>query len=524
MSLPHSYDEVPMEWVGDLSGRRAKMTPNMEAVTDVATGKRYTYKEMDDRANKLGAYLRDELKVKRGDRICILMTNRIEAIDLYFACGKLGYILSPLSYALHKNELEELLNRIQPKVIFYEDIFAELAETWNMPPSVSERVRVGDSEFFYEGEIMNRPVENVNVPLSMNHTQMYIHTGGTTAVPKICVVPYRQMVWNSFELMTNSLMLCTAVDGELTVMLTFPFFHIGGWNSLIPAYYMGSRVAMLRTFNPELALETIEKEKIVSFGAVEAMLQFMSASPKFTDTDFSSVLALTTAAAPCSEEVLRPFWDKGVRTSQAYGMTEAGPSNFSCILQEGSKEEVEAKAGKIGISMAHCDYKIVDPDTREEVAQGVEGVLCMRSPHNFGGYLNDHWRTEKLFLEGGWVYTGDLAVEDDEGLVSIVGRADNMFISGGENVSPEEIELVLKRHPAVAGAISVGIKDKKWGEAPVALVVVRPGSDATQDDLKDFCASQLARFKIPQEIKFGETLPLTGAGKLDRNALKAMFV
>ena len=521
MLLPHSYDDVPMDWVGDLSGRRARLTPNLPAITDVSSGKTYTFKEMDDRANKLGAYLRDELKVERGDRICILMTNRIEAIDLYFACGKLGYILSPLSYALHKNELEELMNRIQPKVVFYEDIFAELAETWTMPQSVSEMVRVGDNEFFYEGEIMNRPVEDVNVPLTMNTTQMYIHTGGTTAVPKICVVPYRQMIWNTFELMTNGLTYVPA--SKVNVMLTFPFFHIGGWNSMMPAYYVGSKTVVLRTFNPDLALETIEKEKIVSFGAVEAMLQFLAASPKFAETDFSSVVTLTTAAAPCSESVLQPFWDKGLITNQAYGLTEAGPSNFVCTLYEGTPEEVKEKSGKIGFSMPHCDFKLVDKDTKEEVEKGKEGVICMRSPHNFGGYLNDHWRTEKIFMEGGWIYTGDLAVEDEEGLVTIVGRADNMFISGGENISPEEIELALKRHPAVIGAISVGVKDEKWGQAPVALVVLRPGTGVSADDLKEFCGSQLARFKIPKEIKIAEALPLTGAGKLDRNALRVMF-
>ncbi len=521
MPLLNSYDDVPMDWVGNLSGQRAKITPFLDAVVDVVAGKKYTFKEMDDRANKLGAYLRDVLKVERGDRVCILMTNRIEAIDLYFACGKLGYILSPLSYALHKNELEDLMNRIQPKVVFYEDIFAGLAETWAVPSSVAEMVRVGDNEFFYEGEIMNRPVEDVNVPLPMSATQMYIHTGGTTAVPKICVVPYRQMIWNAFELMTNAFTFYAPYEAH--IMLTFPFFHIGGWNSLIPSYYIGAKVAVLRTFNPELALETIEKEKIVSFGAVEAMLQFMAASPKFAETDFSSVSILTTAAAPCSESVLKPFWDKGIITNQAYGMTEAGPSNFVSVLYEGTPEEVQSKSGKIGFSMAHCDYKIIDPETKEDVKRGEEGVLCMRSPHNFGGYLNDHWRTEKLFMEGGWVYTGDLAVEDEDGLISIVGRADNMFISGGENISPEEIELALKRHPAVAGAISVGIKDEKWGQAPVALVVLRPGVEITQEELIEFCGSQLARFKIPKQIKIGEALPLTGAGKLDRNALKSMF-
>ncbi len=521
MSLPKNYDDVPMGWVGDISGRRAKMSPDYNAIYDVATDSRYTFKDMDDRANKLGAYLRDELKMERGDRICIFMTNRVEAIDLFFACSKLGYILSPLSYFLHRNELEDLMNRIQPKAIFFEDVFAEQVGSWSMPQTLEYQVCIGDSQKMYEEEVLSRPAEDVNVPLSLNQTQMYIHTGGTTAVPKICIVPYRQMVWNTFDIMVTASMIAAGKDQK--ILHTFPFFHIGGWNSLYPSYYMGSEIAIIRGFDADLVLHLIEKEKITAFGAVEAMLQFLVASPKFAETDFSSILGITTAAAPCNEAVLQPFWDKGVLTNQAYGLTEAGPSNFMYVLQDGTLEESKANVEKIGLPMTHSDFKIVHQDTKEEVNVGEEGVLCLRSPHSFGGYLNDHWRTEKLFLDGGWVYTGDMAVEDDNGLVSISGRADNMFISGGENVSPEEIEQVLKCHSAVAGAICVGIKDDKWGEAPVALVVARVGHSVTEEEIKEFCRGQLAKFKVPIKVKIGEALPLTGAGKLDRNALKEMF-
>lgn len=522
MSLPNNYDDIAMDWVGDISGRRAKMSPDFNAIYDVATDTRYTYKEIDDRANKLGAYLRDELKMERGDRICIFMTNRVEAIDLFFACGKLGYIISPLSYFLHKNELEDLMNRIQPKAIFFEDIFAEIVNSWSMPQTLEYQICIGDNDKKYENEILSRPIEDVNIPLSLNQTQMYIHTGGTTAVPKVCIIPYRQMVWNTFDIMVTASMIGAGKDQK--ILHIFPFFHIGGWNSLFAPYYMGSEIAIIRGFDADLVLDLIHKGEVNYFGAVEAMLQFMVASPKFADTDFSSVLGITTAAAPCSEAVLQPFWDKGVPTNQAYGLTEAGPSNFMCLLQTGEPEEVKAKSGKIGMPMAHCDYKIVDQDTKEEVEQGEEGVLCMRSPHSFGGYLNDHWRSEKLFLEGGWVYSGDMATEDENGLVSIVGRSDNMFISGGENVSPEEIEQVLKCHPALAGAICVGIKDEKWGETAVALVVLRQNLTATEEELIEFCKTKLAKFKIPKEIRIGEALPLTGAGKLDRNTLRSMFV
>lgn len=522
MSLPKNYDDLPMNWVGDLSGRKAKISPNFNAVYDVATNTHYTYKQIDDRANKVAVYLRDVLNIERGDRICILMTNRLEAVDLFFACSKLGCILSPLSYFLHKNELEDLMNRIQPKVIIFEDKFADLIDSWTMPEAMVQKICIGDSEKFYEEEVLSSPLEEVNIPLSLNYTQMYIHTGGTTAVPKVCIVPYRQMVWNAVEILMTVTMVGAGMDQK--ILQTFPFFHIGGWNALFCTFYMGGEAVLIRGFDADLVLDLIDRGDVNSFGAVEAMLQFMVASPKFAETDFSSVVGVTTAAAPCTEAALKPFWDKGVRTNQAYGLTEAGPSNFMYILQTGTPEEVKANAGKIGHPMMHCDYKIVDKDTKEQVKQGEEGVLCMRSPHSFGGYLNDHWRTEKLFLDGGWIYTGDMAVEDEKGLVSIVGRSDNMFISGGENVSPEEIEQVLKCHPAVAGAICVGVKDQKWGEAPVALVVLRVGHSATGEEIKEFCQSQLAKFKIPKEIRIGEALPLTGAGKLDRNTLRSMFI
>jgi fatty-acyl-CoA synthase len=173
--------------------------------------------------------------------------------------------------------------------------------------------------------------------------------------------------------------------------------------------------------------------------------------------------------------------------------------------------------------MVHCDAKIVDRDTGKEVAPGEIGVLCMRSPHNFDGYLDDPARTERTIDEEGWVYSGDLALQDEDGLVYIKGRADNMFISGGENVSPEEIEQTLVAHPAVAGAICAGIADETWGQVPVALVVFHGGHDITEDTLQAFCREHLANYKVPKEIKAVPELPLTGAGKLNRNAVGTWF-
>ena len=180
-------------------------------------------------------------------------------------------------------------------------------------------------------------------------------------------------------------------------------------------------------------------------------------------------------------------------------------------------------SASIGTSMFHCDAKIIDRDLGHEVKPGEMGVLCLRSPHNFDGYLHDPMRTENILNQEGWIYTGDLAVQNQDGLIFIKGRADNMFISGGENISPEEIEQVLMKHPAVAGAICAGIPDPKWGQAPVALVIFHAGQSVTEEELKVFCRHSLADYKVPRQIRPVNELPLTSAGKLNRNAVIALF-
>ena len=513
-----NYDELPMNWVGDWAGRRAALTPDRTALYDSFTKETYTFRDVDDRANRVGAYLADVLALRKGDVLTLICRNRMEAIDIYLACGKLGVVLAPLSQRLKKPELDNLLARLQPRAFIHENQFSELVSTLAIPASVQSVINMDDDRQMFANTILKTDPREVNVPLAMNETCLYVHTGGTTAVPKICVVSYRQMVWNSVDI------LATGIVGRFQkVLITFPFFHIGGWNTFTPLVHAGVTGVLMREFDPGLVLDLIHEGRVENFGAVEAMLQFLIAHPKFAETDFSNVKAITTAAAPCSKAVMQVFLDKGIPISQTYGMTEAGPSNFAYIPRTESLEELLTNAASIGTSMFHCDSKIVDQETGNEVETGEVGVLCMRSPHNFDGYLNDPARTEKVIDPDGWIHTGDLAVRDKDGLISIKGRADNMFVSGGENISPEEIEQALMKHPAVAGAICAGVADPKWGQAPVALVVFHAGRSLSEDELKAVCRENLADYKVPKHIRPVSALPLTGAGKLDRHAVVAMF-
>ncbi len=518
MAFERNYDDLPMDWVGNWAGRRAALTPNRTALFDSFTRASYSYAEMNDRACRVGAYLADVLGLAKGDVVALICRNRIEAIDLYLACGKLGVILAPLSQRLQKPELDDLLARLQPAALVHETLFAELVASLAVPASVRSVIDLDGGDNDWDNVILKTEAREVNVPLAMRDTSLYVHTGGTTAVPKICIVSHRQMVWNAVDI------LATGFLGDYkSVLITFPFFHIGGWNTFTPLFYAGVTGVLMRDFDPGLVLDLIHEGRVENFGGVEAMFQFMIAHPKFAETDFSNLKAITTAAAPCSQAVMKTFLDKGVPIAQSYGMTEAGPSNFAYIARTDSMDELLDNAASIGTSMFHCDAKVVDRETGQEVGPGEEGVLCMRSPHNFDGYLNDAERTDNILSEDGWIYSGDLAVRDDDGLVTIKGRADNMFISGGENVSPEEIEQVLMRHAGVAGAICAGIADAKWGQVPVALVVFHAGASAEEAELKDFCRENMAAFKVPKEIRPVDALPLTGAGKLNRNAVIEMF-
>ena len=307
------YDDLPMDWVGDWAGRRRKLSPTRPALYDPDSGERFSYADLDQRADRVGAYLVDRLGLAKGDVVCFIGRNRVEPIDLYLAAGKTGIVLAPLSYRLTKRELDDLLGRIRPRALFYEDCFRDLVESLETPASVERAIEFADGPCAYRDEVLATEPRPVNVPLALNDTFLYIHTGGTTSTPKVCVVSHRQMLWNSFELTVSA---PEGLAGRRELLI-FPFFHIGGINHL---------------------------------GAVEAMLKFMLDHPRFADTDLSGLQGITTAAAPCSEATMRPFWDLGIPVGQAYGLTEGGPSNFLHGRLDESLEELKAHHASIGTS------------------------------------------------------------------------------------------------------------------------------------------------------------------------------
>ncbi|NOX37559.1 MAG: long-chain fatty acid--CoA ligase [Calditrichaeota bacterium] len=518
--LPECYETIPLDWVGDWIGRRARLTPNREAVVDPESGQRWTYAELDDRANRVGTFLEQGLGLQKGDIIALMARNRVECIDLYFACGKTGVVLAPLSYRLQSPELNDLLQRLRPRVLFYEHAFQSLVDQLSLQELDALPIAVDDSAGPYAKAFMEPTAQPVNRPLAMNDLFLLVHTGGTTATPKICRITHRQMFWNSINLIITG---SGAIGAHTRELVIFPFYHIGGWNTVTPVFHIGGCVVLMRQFDADKALEWIEQERITHFGGVEAVFQMLLESPRFDQTDLSSLQYVNSAGAPCSRKVMQAFWKRGIVFTQSYGLTEAGPSNFIHAVESGvdPEEIIAPNADSVGWPMFHTDYQLRDPASGAVIQDPDKPrELWFRNPHSFAGYHKDSERTRNVTDDQGWVRSGDLAVRNAQGYVRIIGRVDNMFISGGENISPEEVENALMRHPAVEAAAVVGVPDDRWGQVGFAAVVRRSDHPVSEEELRQFCRQQIAAFKVPRYIHFVDDLPRTGAGKIDRQALK----
>ena len=507
-------EQMNMNWVGDWIGRRALISPKKIGLYDKGCEQKFSYQELNSRANKAGNFFISQ-NIAKGDRICIISRNRIEVIDLFFAAGKTGAVLAPISFRLAPPEISDLIDRIQPCALFYEEYFQETIDALELPNSIRISIKISDSDACeYKTNVLTCVDTETNTPLSLKETALLIHTGGTTSIPKICEISHQQMLWNSVELAATSSGKICATDE----ILTLPFFHIGGWNIFIPLIHFGGYGVLIRNFDPKEVLELIENEKIKIVPLAPAMVLMLTNHPDFDSYSFESVEMVFTGGAKCQQKFMSPFWEKNVPTAQSYGLTEAGPSNFLFIPHDNDMDLVKEKSDTVGQAMFHCDHRIVS-DKGEELEPGNVGILHLKSLHSFEGYFNDDERTKKIKTNTDWIVTGDLAIADDDGFVTIIGRADNMFISGAENISPEEIEGALLKHPKIEEAVCIGVDDEKWGQIPIAKVIITDECNINESELIDFSRQYLAKFKLPKRIYFVDTIPKTGAGKLDRNAV-----
>jgi fatty-acyl-CoA synthase len=541
----HNHGERPYGWVGALSERRAQLSPDRVGLVDADTGDEYTYKELDERANRTARLLREH-GVEKGDRIALVSRNRPELVDLYFATAKVGAILAPLSHRLAPREITEMLNDIEPAMLFVEKPFEKDVDTalrrfdreFAVPPVIglpSEEQGDFREHSAPEGLEWERlpdvlpndegPVERADLALSDPH--LFLHTGGSTGLPKEVVQTHGGIMWNAF----NTIISWGLQPHDVTPMV-FPMFHTGGWNVLtIPFFHMGGTVIISRDFDPRQVLDLIEEYQASVLVAVPAVLRFMVEDEEWENTDLSSLRFAKSGGGPCRDAIIEAWSKRGIDLSQGYGLTECGPNNFT-VPDDFPREKTDS----IGRPAMYVDARIVDDDG-EELPQGEVGELELASPHSGDRYWRNEEETEEVFgggsaseasgtseedpSSGSWVSTGDLARIDEDGYYHIEGRKKNLFVSGGENVYPPEVEDVIADHEKVDDVIVVPVSDEKWGE--VGKAVIEGDDSLTLEELQTFLDDRIAAFKVPKHIAFVDSMPMSGPSKIDRQALEEQF-
>ncbi|MEH7382275.1 long-chain fatty acid--CoA ligase [Bacillus sp. JJ1533] len=495
-----------MRWELDWIANRARLSPDSIAVVDGETGSRFTFHELNKRAENIASYFQS-IGIKKGDRIALLSPNDISYFDLLFACGKIGAIFVPLNWRLSSEEIDYILTHSSPSLIAISSDLEGLLQD-----KISRKIVKIDTEEYYRFANEASNFTNHEQLIKDDDPLAIIYTGGTTGKPKGVVLSHQSITWNGLNTIVSWNL--SAEDVTLTYM---PMFHTGGLNALsIPILMMGGKVVIAKNFEPNRAIQMINQEGCTVVLLVPTMYHMMVNTPSFKDVKFPTMHTFLSGGAPCPLEIYQAFEEKGLSFKEGYGLTEAGPNNFFI-----DPKISRFRRGSVGKAMFFNDVKIITSDGRE-VKAGEVGELLIRGKHVFHHYWNNQDATNEAYHDG-WLHTGDLARCDEEGYYYIVGRKKEMIITGGENVYPLEVEQCISQHPAINEVAVIGVPHHKWGEMVIAVVSLIPDQQVSKQELKEYCQAKIGKYKVPKEFIFVEEIPKTHVGKIDKNHLQKTY-
>ena len=481
----------------------SKYTPNKLFLREHDRNIEWTYSDFNHRANIFAQHLIETYNIKKNDRIALYSKNRSEYVLILLACIKIGAIMVPLNYRLTPHELNGLIEDANPTLFIYESDFSE--SVGNIE-ALSDKIKLTiESITSHLTDTLSDDSIIITNKISEEDIVMILYTAGTTGVPKGAKINHRMLLWNSIN--TSLRLDLTSADHTQSYA---PFFHTGGWNVLFtPFLHHGASHTLLTNFDPDLILQLMEKEKTTLFFGVPTMLQMMADSQYFDKVDLSSVRYAIVGGAPMPIPLINVWHKKGVFIRQGYGLTEVGPNCFSL-----HHDDAIRKKGSIGFPNYYIETKIVNDDCKECQPNEV-GELWLKSAVVTPGYWNKPKETEAAITDG-WFHTGDMVIADEEDYVYVVDRKKNMFISGGENVYPAEVEAFIVTQPKVKEVAIIGVTDDRWGEVGHAFIVQKDNSNLTDVDIINFCKDQLAKYKIPKYVSFLKELPRNEAGKINK--------
>ncbi|MDZ7264896.1 MAG: long-chain fatty acid--CoA ligase [candidate division KSB1 bacterium] len=478
------------------------------AIKEFETSRSLTYNQLNNLANRFATKMVKEFGLKKGDRVAILAENCLEFFILFFTAQKTGIILVPLNYRLTSPEIDGLLKDFRPALIVVQEKYKATLEKCTTYRSIPHCWLLEEvQDFGYPNR--NEPAAfAARTEISEDDPIFILYTAGTTGTPKGSLYTHKMLVWNSI----NTTMRLDIVSDDRSVSCT-PLFHTGGWNVIpTPFLHRGAYFCLTQKFDPDVILQLLADEQATMFMAVPTMLRMMAQSPLFEKVDLKRMRFFIIGGEPMPLPLIDIWHRKGIPIRQGFGMTEAGPSITSL-----HQDYAISKMGSIGLPNFYVDARIVNEDG-EDVKVNEVGELILRGPSVTPGYWNDPETTQRT-IKDGWLYTGDLVKQDADGFLYVVDRKKFMYISGGENVYPAEVEKVLYSHPEIAEVAIIGVPDKKWGEVGKAFVVCKPNLRLSETDVIEFCKGKLANYKIPKTVQFLDKLPKSETGKIDRKQL-----
>ncbi len=486
------------------------MSPGATALRDVVLDVALSYQELDANAG-MAAGLLVARGVCSGDRVAILCRNRIEFFELLFACGKIGAILVPLNWRMPAAELQLLIDDAEPALLFFGaadaatlgDLSLQSVETISMDGADTDSYTALRDESNAIAGRRQWPADEC---------WYLLYTSGTTGVPKAVIQTYGMAMANYINI--RQAMSIGAHDVTLNYL---PLLHTAGINLVtLPTLIEGGEVLVMPDFDLERTLGLLDEGVLDTFFAVPAVYQQISEHVRFDTLDLTRIRSWGCGGAPMSAGLLTRYLEQGARICNGMGMTETGPTVF--IMDP---DRVQEKIGSVGKPQLLSSVRIVDA-AEKDVAEGESGELWFAGPGVTPGYWQRDAATSAAFSSDGWLRSGDIGRRDEDGYYYIVGRMKDMYISGGENVYPAEVENLLASHPDILEAAVIGQADEKWGEVGCAFLLSQPQHALPNDDeLVEYCREHLAAYKVPKSFIAVTDFPRTAAGKVQKHLLKS---
>ena len=500
--------DVVVDWIA----HHAKTTPRKTATIDLASGRRQSYANMHDRVGRIATFLR-EAGVGKGDRVGLIALNSTDILDIIFATWRVGAVHLALNFRLTSAELAFIVGDAAPRIMFVDQAFAALKDALapqNPDLRWVELDGVGGQTEFEAIIAGSRPVQTM-VDLQPHDRAMLMYSSGTTGRPKGVVVTHSMVMAAVINEAINF-----EVDRNTVSYAVMPLFHIGAMMGFsVPAMFFGATAVVERTFEPGAMIEAITTTDygVTHFLALPAIYNAMRMHPACEKADFSRIVIAAGGAEPMPEPMLRWWYEHGVPIVEVYGMTET--TGLACCLL---REDVPHRIGSAGKPALFTEMKVMKSDT-EEAAPGEQGEIWMRGAN----VTPEYWRRPEANAEAfvdGWLKSGDIGTMDEEGYVTIEDRIKDMYISGGENVYPAEVESVLYMLPEVAEAAVIGVPDARWGETGCAVIVLKPGENLDLETVRHHCKGHLASYKHPTRLEIRSELPRNATGKILKFVLR----